>query len=53
MSGGRYGCFHDFDSWHAYVSAAGFAEISHYYRPEGQPRERQPWLATLWRKGLA
>ena len=50
MSGGRYGCFHDFESWHAYVSAAGFTEISHYYRPEGQVRESQPWLATLWRK---
>ena len=22
----------------------------HYYRPPGLPRERQPWLATVWRK---
>jgi len=50
MSDGRYGCFHDFDTWRAFVLAAGFAELSHYYRPEGQPRQRQPWLATLWRK---
>jgi hypothetical protein len=50
MSRGRYGCFHDFETWRDYVLAAGFSEISHYYRPEGQPRERQPWLATLWRK---
>ena len=50
MAQGRYGCFHDFESWRAYVSGAGFQELSHYYRPPGQPRERQPWLATVWRK---
>jgi hypothetical protein len=32
------------------VSNAGFVEIEHYYRPEGLPREQQPWLATVWRK---
>ena len=50
MVQGRYGCFHDFETWRAYVSGAGFTELSHYYRPPGQPRHRQPWLATLWRK---
>mgnify|MGYP002525563718 FL=1 len=50
MAQGRYGCFHDFESWRAYVSGAGFQELSHYYRPPGQPRERQPGLATVWRK---
>ena len=50
MERGRYGCFHDFKSWGAYVSDAGFVEVDHYYRPAGQPRERQPWLATVWRK---
>ena len=50
MERGRYGCFHDFESWGAYVSGAGFVEIDHFYRPAGQPRERQPWLATVWRK---
>ncbi|MBT4427456.1 MAG: methyltransferase domain-containing protein [Rhodospirillaceae bacterium] len=50
MSRGRYGCFHDFEAWRDYVLAAGFDEISHYYRPEGEPRQRQNWLATLWRK---
>lgn len=50
MSAGRYGCFHDFETWRGFVAAAGFTEISHYYRPPGQPRARQPWLATLWRK---
>ena len=47
---GRYGAFHDLESWRRYVTAAGFAELSHYYRPPGAPRQKQPWLASLWRK---
>ncbi len=50
MRGDRYGCFHDLEAWRGYVAAAGFAEIRHYFRPPGLPRERQPWLATVWRK---
>jgi SAM-dependent methyltransferase len=49
-SGGRYGVYHDLESWRGYVSAAGFVELTHYYRPAGLPREQQPWLASLWRK---
>ena len=49
-AGGRYGCFHDLKTWRAYVTAAGFRELHHYYRPPGRPRAEQPWLATLWRK---
>ena len=49
-SGGRYGAYHDLQSWRRYLSAAGFAELAHYYRPTGQPRERQPWLASVWRR---
>jgi hypothetical protein len=30
--------------------AAGFVEITHFYRPAGLPREQQPWLASVWRK---
>ncbi len=48
--GGRYGCFHEFETWRAYVCAAGFHELHHYYRPPGRPRAEQPWLATVWRK---
>ena len=51
FSGGRYGCFHDLETWQAFVRAAGFVEIDHYYRPSGLPREQQPWLATVWRRG--
>lgn len=49
-SHGRYGAFHDLDAWRGYVTAAGFAEVHHYYRPAGLPRERQPWLASVWRR---
>ena len=49
-AGGRYGCFHDLETWRAYVTTAGFRELHHYYRPAGRPRAEQPWLATVWRK---
>ena len=47
---GRYGAYHDLETWRGYVTAAGFVELSHYYRPPGLPREQQPWLATVWRR---
>jgi SAM-dependent methyltransferase len=46
---GRYGVYHDLEAWRRYLSAAGFTELGHYYRPEGLPREQQPWLASVWR----
>ena len=49
-NGGRYGIYHDLETWRRYLSAAGFNELTHYYRPEGQPREQQPWLASVWRR---
>ena len=51
FSGDRYSCFFDLDTWRDYVTAAGFVEVKHYYRPPGLPRHKQPWLATVWRKG--
>jgi len=51
-NGERYGCYYDWPHWRALVSAAGFGEVSHYYRPPGLPREQQPWLASLWRKPM-
>ena len=50
-NGDRYGAFHDLPAWRGYMSAAGFVELTHYYRPAGLPREQQPWLASVWRKG--
>jgi SAM-dependent methyltransferase len=49
-SGGRYGAYYDLDTWRSYMSAAGFSELDYYYRPAGLPRERQPWLASVWRR---
>ena len=46
---GRYAAYHDLERWRSFVIEAGFDEIRHYYRPEGLPREQQPWLASLWR----
>jgi SAM-dependent methyltransferase len=49
-SGERYGVFHDWPSWRSLVTAAGFDELDHFYRPTGLPLEQQPWLASVWRK---
>jgi SAM-dependent methyltransferase len=46
----RYGAWHDLDAWRRYLTAVGFVELEHYYRPPGLPREQQPWLASVWRK---
>lgn len=50
---GRYGAYHDLEMWRRYLSAAGFVELTHYYRPPGLPRDQQPWLASVWRKPAA
>jgi SAM-dependent methyltransferase len=47
---GRYGAYYDLDAWRRFVLAAGFVELTHYYRPAGLPRDQQPWLASVWRK---
>jgi SAM-dependent methyltransferase len=48
--GDRYSCFYHPGTWRAHVTGAGFVELDHYYRPHGLPRDKQPWLATVWRK---
>jgi SAM-dependent methyltransferase len=48
--GERYGVYWDLERWREVVTAAGFQELDHYYRPKGKPRAQQPWLATVWRK---
>ena len=50
FNGDRYGCYWDWPTWRGHVTAAGFAEVQHYYRPPGLPREQQPWLASVWRQ---
>jgi hypothetical protein len=49
LSGDRYSCFFDHDTWRDYVTAAGFFQVRHYYRPPGLPRHKQWWLSTVWR----
>ena len=49
-NGGRYGTYYAPDTWLSLVAAAGFVELSHYFRPPGLPRAQQPWLASVWRK---
>ncbi len=51
VSGERYSCFFDLDTWRDYVTAAGFFEVQCYFRPPGLPCYQQPWLATVLRKG--
>ena len=52
-NGDRYGAYHDWPTWRRHVTAAGFVELTHYYRPAGLPREQQAWLASVWRKAVA
>ena len=47
---GRYAAYHDLAAWRRLLSAAGFSELEHYYRPAGLPRAQQPWLASVWRQ---
>lgn len=49
-NGERYGSYYDYAAWERFVTGAGFLPVHHYYRPEGLPREQQPWLASVWRK---
>jgi len=51
-NGGRYGAYYNLDTWRSHLSVAGFAELDHYYRPAGLPREKQPWLASVWRRSV-
>jgi SAM-dependent methyltransferase len=47
---GRYGVYHDPETWRRYGMTAGFSELEHYYRPAGLPRDQQPWFASVWRR---
>jgi len=50
---GRYGAYHDLEAWRRWMLDAGFVELDHYYRPAGLPREKQPWLASVWHRPKA
>jgi len=46
----RYGHYTEFTGSKAFLEQAGFQVLYHYYRPEGLPREQQPWLAIVARR---
>ncbi|MBF0194680.1 MAG: methyltransferase domain-containing protein [Magnetococcales bacterium] len=46
-NGDRYGYYVELESYKAHLIDAGFKLLSHYYRPQGKPRNEQPWLATI------
>ena len=50
FNGTRYGSYHSLEAWRGYILDAGFEELTHYYRPEGRPRDEQPWLAMVVKK---
>ncbi len=45
--GQRYGHYIEFETYERYFNEAGFQVLDHYYRPAGQPREQQPWIAIV------
>jgi SAM-dependent methyltransferase len=45
--GQRYGHYMELDTSQTFIEQAGFKILHHYYRPEGQPRAQQPWLAIV------
>jgi SAM-dependent methyltransferase len=47
--GERFGHYMELDVSTRYYKDAGFEVIDHYYRPEGKPRNQQPWLAMVSR----
>ncbi len=48
--GERYACHFELDRWHSLFRMAGFELVHHFYRPEGLPRQQQPWLAMVYRR---
>src|SRR5690606_21400813 len=51
--GARYGSYLSWPRWRETLTQSGFTELEHYFRPEGRPRDEQPWLASVWRKSGA
>lgn len=46
-NGDRYGHYMEFNNYRVYLDEAGFEIIYHYYRPQGEPCHKQPWLAVV------
>ena len=50
FDGSRFGNYMQFEEYGNFLSESHFEILTHYYRPAGQPRENQPWLAIVSRK---
>lgn len=46
-NGQCYGHYMELESSKEFLERAGFRVVHHYYRPDGVPREQQPWLAIV------
>ena len=42
-----YGHYMEFETSKLFLKQSGFKILKHYYRPEGKPKEEQPWLAIV------
>ena len=45
--GQTYGHYMEFEASELFLNQSGFKILKHYYRPEGKPKEEQPWLAIV------
>ncbi len=48
--GNRYGTYMEFELYKEFLNNAGFEILRHYYRPEENPPDEQPWLAVVSQK---
>lgn len=46
----RYSAYHAPAAWDAFCRSAGLEKLNAYFRPEGAPRDQQPWYASVWRR---
>lgn len=51
FSGNRYASYYEWEDYRDILERAGFEVLHHYYRPPGKPRDEQPWLAVVSRRG--
>ncbi|PPD49635.1 MAG: SAM-dependent methyltransferase [Methylobacter sp.] len=47
VQGQRYGNYMELETSGRFLAAANFEILHYYYRPEGLPRDQQPWLAIV------
>ncbi|MGZ8227277.1 MAG: class I SAM-dependent methyltransferase [Methylococcaceae bacterium] len=47
VQGQRYGNYMELETSACFLAAANFTILHHYYRPQGLPRDQQPWLAIV------